>query len=247
MITHMTNAIVLVCFLLILAVISLYSRFRSQSRHVDDANGLLRFRIDTLQQQLKNSESRISRIEEKTNAAPAVADGAKTDNGESKTPLTVDSVRRALRENGFRPEGPDTDAGDRQLVVFNIENTRFHVDVTRLPFITLELGYSMDPLKEDIDLLYRAAYEVTAGVFVGKAVILGEGQAVVFQAEMMCDSYTHLKDNFRRYLDIVIETHRRFYDTYQKMKEEKKRAVEDIMNSAFNANGKENGERRNLS
>lgn len=238
----MTNAIVLVCLLLIFAVISLAYRFRAQSRHAEDASGLLRFRIDTLQQQLNDTQSRISRLEEK--AAPAFPE---TDAEEAKAPLTVDSVRTALRKNGFHPEGPDANPEERQLLAFNIQDTRFHVDVTRLPFLSLELGYSLDPATEDIDLLYKAAYEVTSGIFVGKAVILGEGQAVLFQAEMMCDSYVHLRDNFKRYLDIVIETQKRFYDTYQKLKDEKKRAVEDIMNSAFNTDGKEGGDRRNLS
>ena len=191
------------------------------------------------------AHSRLARLEEKAKAQVPVTAEVKSDSVESKGPVTVESVRAVLRDNGFHPEGPDANSDNRQVLVFNIEDTRFHVDVTRLPFLTLELGYLMDPTEEDIDLLYRTAYEVTSGIFVGKAVILGEGQAVVFQVEMLCDTETHLRDNFRRYLDIVIETRRRFYDTYQKMREEKKKAVEDIMNSAFKTDNQDNGGRHN--
>ena len=243
----MTNAIVLVCLLAFMAVLSLTLWVRYRSRILSDEASMLRFRIDSLQQQQKDSNTRITRLEDKASAPVPMTCAANPASGEAKGPVTVESVRCVLRENGYRPTGPDAEPDERQLLTFNIEDTRFHVDVTRLPFLILELGYSLDPAKEDIDLLNRAAYEVTSGIFFGKAIILGEGQAVVFQAEMLCDTEAHLRDNFRRYMDIVGETRRRFYDTYQKLKEEKKQAVEDIMRSAFNSDGKENGNQRNLS
>jgi len=58
---------------------------------------------------------------------------------------------------------------------------------------------------------------------------LGEGQAVVFNAEFLCDSYLSLRDNFKKYLDIVIETQKRFFETYNRLKEEKRKAQEDIL------------------
>ena len=237
----MTNATVLFCLLALMAVLSLTLWGRYRSRILSDEASMLRYRIDSLQQQQKDSNTRITRLEDKASVAAPMTCVANPASGEARGPVTVESVRGVLRENGYRPTGPDAEPNERQLLTFNIEDTKFHVDVTRLPFLVLELGYSLDPAEDDIDLLNRAAYEVTSGIFIGKAIILGEGQAVVFQAEMLCDTEAHLKDNFRRYMDIVIETRRRFFDTYQKMREEKKKVVEDIMKSAFKTDDQDNG------
>ena len=237
----MTNATVLFCLLAFLTVLSLTLWCSYRSRILSDEASMLRFRIDSLHQQQKDSNTRITRLEDKAGVAAPMTCAANPASGEARGPVTVESVRDVLRENGYRPTGPDAEPNERQLLTFNIEDTKFHVDVTRLPFLVLELGYSLDPAEEDIDLLNRAAYEVTSGIFIGKAIILGEGQAVVFQAEMLCDTEAHLRDNFRRYMDIVIETRRRFYDTYQKMREEKKKVVEDIMKSAFKTDDQDNG------
>lgn len=237
----MTNATVLFCLLAFLTVLSLTLWCSYRSRILSDEASMLRFRIDSLHQQQKDSNTRITRLEDKASVAAPMTCAANPASGEARGPVTIESVRGVLRENGYRPTGPDAEPNERQLLTFNIEDTKFHVDVTRLPFLVLELGYSLDPAEEDIDLLNRAAYEVTSGIFIGKAIILGEGQAVVFQAEMLCDTEAHLKDNFRRYMDIVIETRRRFYDTYQKMREEKKKVVEDIMKSAFKTDDQDNG------
>ena len=237
----MPNAIVLVCLLAFMAVLSLTLWVRYRSRILSDEASMLRFRIDSLQQQQKDSNNRITRLEDKAGAPAPMTCVVNPASGEARGPVTVESVRGVLRENGYRPTGPDAELNERQLLTFNIEDTKFHVDVTRLPFLILEVGYSLDPAEDDIDLLNRAAYEVTSGIIIGKAIVLGEGQAVVFQAEMLCDTEAHLKDNFRRYMDIVIETRRRFYDTYQKMREEKKKVVEDIMKSAFKTDDQDNG------
>lgn len=237
----MTNATVLFCLLAFLTVLSLTLWCSYRSRILSDEASMLRFRIDSLHQQQKDSNTRITRLEDKASVAAPMTCAANPVSGEARGPVTVESVRGVLRENGYRPTGPDAEPNERQLLTFNIEDTKFHVDVTRLPFLVLELGYSLDPAEEDIDLLNRAAYEVTSGIFIGKAIILGEGQAVVFQAEMLCDTEAHLKDSFLRYMDIVIETRRRFYDTYQKMREEKKKVVEDIMKSAFKTDDQDNG------
>jgi hypothetical protein len=152
-------------------------------------------------------------------------------------------VRTAIRYNGFSPEIIDTHLDEWQTVKFKIGDTQFRVDTSRLPFLTLDLGYSLDQEKEDAALLERAAAEVTVGIFIGKAYVLGGGQAVVFNAEFLCDSYLSLRDNFKKYLDIVIETQKRFFETYNRLKEEKRRAQEDILSrmAPTAADGKQDG------
>ena len=78
--------------------------------------------------------------------------------------------------------------------------------------------------------MYQAAREVTAGIFVGKVNILRgeEESAVIFQAEFIADGYLYFRDNFKEYLNIVIETHKRFFDTYNNLKEEKAKELEQV-------------------
>ena len=144
-----------------------------------------------------------------------------------RKPLNTESVRIALRYNGFSPEISGTDLDDWETVRFKVEDTFFRIDTSHLPFLTLELGFRMAK-EEDVDLMYRAAREVTAGIFIGKVNILRgeEESAVVFQAEFIADGYLYFRDNFKEYLNIVIETHKRFFDTYNNLKEEKKKELD---------------------
>ena len=157
-----------------------------------------------------------------------VQDG-KVQNEVAKKPLNTESVRIALRYNGFSPEVSGTNLDDWQTVRFKVEDTFFRIDTSRLPYLTLELGFRMGK-DEDIDLMDRAAREVTTGIFVGKVNILrGEVESAVdFQADFIADSYIYFRDNFKEYLNIVIETHKRFFDTYNNLKEEKKKELEQV-------------------
>lgn len=145
----------------------------------------------------------------------------------AKKPLTAESVRTALHDNGFSPEIVDTNLNDWQAVRFKVEKTFFRIDTSRLPFLSLETGFRMDK-DEDVDLMERAAREVTIGIFAGKARVLrGEDEsAVVFQADFIAGGYLNFRDNFKEYLGIVIETNRRFFDTYNDLKEDKKKELD---------------------
>ena len=160
------------------------------------------------------------RLEDKVFHTPEAQEDTKKDDKEAAgKPVTMDSVCTALRHNGFSPEIPDKN--DSHMVHFKINDTSFRIDTSRLPFLVLELGYSLDPAEEDVELMRRAAAEITTGIFIGKVNILSDGQAVVFTAEWLCDSYTQLRDTFNRYMDVVLEARKRYFESYKKMKEEK--------------------------
>lgn len=195
---------------------------KEQEQPVD--NGLQQT-VDALQKKMDDSLVRIMFLEDK-----AKAGSEKTEEKEvAKKPLTAESVRIALRYNGFSPEIIDTHLDDWQAVRFKVEETFFRIDTSRLPLLTLETGFRMDK-EEDVEQMERAAREVTTGIFVGKANVLRgeEESAVVFQAEFIADSYLYFRDNFKEYLNIVIETHKRFFETYNNLKEEKQKEMERI-------------------
>ena len=192
---------------------------------VQPADNGLQQKVDSLQKMMDDSLVRLMFLEDK---AKAISD-KKEEKEVVKKPLNAESVRIALRYNGFSPEIVDTHLDDWQTVRFKVEETFFRIDTARLPFVTLEVGFRMGK-DEDVDLMERAAREVTAGIFVGKANVLRgeEESAIVFQADFIADSYLYFRDNFKEYLNIVIETHKRFFDTYNNLKEEKKKELDQV-------------------
>lgn len=216
----MEAIIIILLIVLIGFSFTAWRKGRSENRPVDDA---LLTRISSVQKCTDESLVRIKRLEERTKTPAEKAE----ENDVVRKPLNTESVRIALRYNGFSPEISGTDLDDWETVRFKVEDTFFRIDTSHLPFLTLELGFRMAK-EEDVDLMYRAAREVTAGIFIGKVNILRgeEDSAVVFQAEFIADGYLYFRDNFKEYLNIVIETHKRFFDTYNNLKEEKKKDLD---------------------
>ena len=216
----MEAIIIILLIVLIGFSFTTWRKGRSENRPVDDA---LLTRISSVQRCTDESLVRIKRLEERTKTP---AEKAEEDDVVRK-PLNTESVRIALRNNGFSPEISGANLDDWETVRFKVEDTFFRIDTSHLPFLTLELGFRMAK-EEDVDLMYRAAREVTAGIFIGKVNILRgeEESAVVFQAEFIADGYLYFRDNFKEYLNIVIETHKRFFDTYNNLKEEKKKDLD---------------------
>ena len=216
----MEAIIIILLIVLIGFSFTAWRKGRSENRPVDD---VLLTRISSVQRCTDESLVRIKRLEERTKTPAEKAE----ENDVVRKPLNTESVRIALRYNGFSPETSGTDLDDWETVRFKVEDTFFRIDTSHLPFLTLELGFRMAK-EEDVDLMYRAAREVTAGIFLGKVNILRgeEESAVVFQAEFIADGYLYFRDNFKEYLNIVIETHKRFFDTYNNLKEEKKKDLD---------------------
>lgn len=190
-------------------------------------------RIDAIKSTLDDSLVRLMRLEDK--AGQTVEETENKDDGDAAgQAVTKQSVMTALRHLGFSPEFQDTDRPE--LVYFKIDDTAYRVDTSRLPFLTLELGFVVDPDEEDIESMTRAAAEVTAGIFIGKVNVFDDGKAVVFTAEWICGTYVQLSDNLSKYIDIVNESQRRFADAYSKLKEEKRKKEAELASKLFPAN-----------
>ena len=218
----------IICCVAMMAILFLVQWFDVRTRErANRADKTLEGKVESLQKTMDGTLVRIMRLEESMKTAKRVEiEKAETDKEAEKKHLSIESVRIALRYNGYSPEINGTNLDDWQIVNFKIEDTLFRIDTSRLPFLTLELGYRLDQEKEDVELLRRAAAEVTGGIFIAKVNVHGEGQGVVFCAEFLCDNYIHLRDNLKRYLEIVIEAQRRFFETYEKMKTEKREVLE---------------------
>ena len=142
-------------------------------------------------------------------------------------PVSIDSVRTALRFNGISPEIPDTHEPD--IVHFKIGDTKFRINAEHLPFMSIEVGYGLrNEPKEETALMYQAATDVTSQMFIGKAYIMGEAEAIIFSVELLCDSYMHLRNSLKLYLDILSDINKRFYEAFEALKERRKEEREAV-------------------
>lgn len=182
-------------------------------------------KINCLRNSMDGALARITKLEKSLNVVDVRPENGLEETESSEPALSTDAVCAALRHNGFSPE--IRDESEPHVVSFNINDTLFRIDTSHLPLLNLELGYSLDPAEEDAELMRRAAAGITAGIFIAKVSVYGDAQAVVFSAEWLCDSYEQLCDRFNKYLEIVCEAHKRFFETYNNMREEKRKTEEN--------------------
>ena len=215
---------IIITLMIVLIALSFMTWRNARTNNKSADNGLQQ-KVESIQKTMDESLVRIMLLEDRVKSSADKVEEKEV----AKKPLNTESVRIALRYNGFSPEVSGTNLDDRQTVRFKVEDTFFRIDSSRLPYLTLELGFRMGQ-EEDINLMYQAAREVTAGIFVGKVNILRgeEESAVIFQAEFIADGYFYFRNNFKEYLNIVIETHKRFFDTYNNLKEEKAKELEQV-------------------
>ena len=152
------------------------------------------------------------------------------DSQSGQKPLSVESIRTALRFNGFSPEVPDTH--EPGIVYFKVDDISCRVVADHLPFISLEAGFKLEEPHEDLSLLYRSAAEVTQNLLIGKAYVVGDGNGIVFSAEFIGDSYVFFRDNLQQLLTILQEANKRFFQTLETLR----RKREEDRESVFSGN-----------
>ena len=150
-----------------------------------------------------------------------------------ETPFTRDSIRTALRFNGCVAG----DFDENGTIGFTKNDARFCVFTSNCPFLVLGMAYRLNPENEDLDLMRRAAADVMERTLIGKITVPDDGTSVYFQAEYYCDSYVYFRDSFKYYLDVLIETHNRFFDTYAHLKEEKRKSQEALHSGSIFTSG----------
>lgn len=173
--------------------------------------------------QLKGLMEAMQEITDK--AVGAQKEQASKDTEAKQKPVTVDSIRTALRFNGFSPEVPD--ASNWGTIFFKDGETTLRINAENLPFIGIEVGFALEKPKDET-LLRQAATDVTSRMYIGKAYITENAEAVIFSAEMFLDSYVHLRDNLKQYIGILHSANDRFFETYNALTVKKKEEREAV-------------------
>ena len=144
-------------------------------------------------------------------------------------PATIESIREALRYNGFSPDAPSSDDPDR--VWFKIDDTNYCVDASKLPYLSLELGYNQESDEEDLILMKQAALDTSMGMYMVKICVTPK--YYVCRIDILADSYLYLRDTLSQQVDILIKGIHHFMDRYKELRDEKKQSSQEAINAAL--------------
>lgn len=127
-------------------------------------------------------------------------------------PLDKESAMEAIRYNGFVPEM------DGNLIVFMYQGERYIIDAERFPYLVMMKAYNLDHSEWDMDLLHKAAHQVSDGLIMGKVLFIGEGEKTIsFQLNAIENKYGHFKDCLTQYINIIEESQGRMSNIYNEM------------------------------
>ena len=144
-------------------------------------------------------------------------------------PVTIESLREALRCNGYSPDGPTSDDPDR--VWFKIDDTNYCVDASKLPYISLELGYNLESDEEDLELMKQAALDISMGMYMVKICVTPK--YYVCRIDILADSYRYLRDTLSQQVDILTRGIHHFMDRCKELREEKQRSSQEAIKAAL--------------
>ena len=89
--------------------------------------------------------------------------------------------------------------------------------------------------EEDVELMEQAARIVTLGMYIAKVDVNPEKKYCICQADMIADTYLYLTNNFKRYINLLIDASHRFNEEYDKLRKERIKAAEDALKNTMMA------------
>ena len=124
--------------------------------------------------------------------------------------LDKETAMEAIRYNGYVP-----DADDR-WIIFTVRGEQYAIDSGRFPMMVLMRHYSLDHNDWDMDLMHKAAHQVSDELIMCKVLFCGEDEdGIVFQLSAIEDKYGHFKDCLTRYISIIEEAYARMSEIYK--------------------------------
>ena len=156
-------------------------------------------------------------------------DDTKHETSPASGPVTIESIREALRYNGYSPDDPASD--DPGRIWFKIDDTNYCVDATKLPYLSLELGFNQETDEEDLELMKQAALDTSMGMYMVKICVTPK--YYVCRIDILAESYLYLRDTLQRQVDILQEGIHHFMDKYKELRDEKQQSSQEAINAAL--------------
>ncbi len=127
-------------------------------------------------------------------------------------PLDKESAMEAIRYNGYVPEA------DGHWITFMSQGEHYAIDADRFPVMVMMKHYNLDHKEYDMDLMHKAAHQVSDDIIMGKVLFTGEEEdGIMFQITAIENKYGHFKDCLTRYISIIDESQARMSQLYNDM------------------------------
>lgn len=135
-------------------------------------------------------------------------------------PLDMESAMEAIRFNGYVPDA------NEHWITFMVQGEHYAIDAYRFPVMVMMKHYNLDTKEWDMDLMHKAAHQVSDDIIMGKVLFTGEEEdGIAFQITAIENKYGHFKDCLTRYINIIDETQSRMNQLYKEMEAERKDAL----------------------
>lgn len=124
-------------------------------------------------------------------------------------PLDKETAMEAIRYNGYVPEA------DGHWITFMAQGEHYAIDADRFPVMVMMKHYNLDRKEYDMDLMHKAAHQVSDDIIMGKVLFTGEEEdGIAFQITAIENKYGHFKDCLTRYISIIDESQSRMSQLY---------------------------------
>ena len=135
-------------------------------------------------------------------------------------PLDKESAMEAIRYNGSVPEA------DGHWITFMAQGEHYAIDADRFPVMVMMKHYNLDHKEYDMDLMHKAAHQVSDDIIMGKVLFTGEEEdGIMFQITAIENKYGHFKDCLTRYISIIDESQSRMSQLYNDMDAKQKESL----------------------
>lgn len=118
----------------------------------------------------------------------------------------------AIRYNGYVPDC------DEHWITFKVQGEHYAIDAERFPVMVMMKHYNLDKNAWNMDLMHKAAHQVSDELIMGKVLFTGDDEdGVAFQITSIENKYGHFKDCLTRYISIIEESQSRMSQLYNEM------------------------------
>ncbi len=135
-------------------------------------------------------------------------------------PLDKETAMEAIRFNGYVPDA------DEHWIKFMVQGEHYAIDADRFPVLVMMKHYNLDHNEWDMDLMHKAAHQVSDELIMGKVLFTGEEEdGIAFQITAIENKYGHFKDCLTRYISIIEESQARMSKIYNDMEAKRKEGL----------------------
>ena len=134
--------------------------------------------------------------------------------------LNKETAMEAIRYNGYVPDA------DEHWITFMAQGEHYAIDAERFPVLVMMKHYNLDHKEYDMDLMHKAAHQVSDELIMGKVLFTGEEEdGIAFQITAIENKYGHFKDCLPRYISIIEESQARMSKLYNDMDAKQKEGL----------------------